>query len=148
MHHKSRRQFLTSSAALAAAPLLAGVAGNAIAQAPGRKLGVALCGLGSLSTNQIAPALLKTRNCRLAGIVTGTPAKAEEWKKKYNLPAKSVYDYKTMNRMADNKEIWRARQEFFTGDFPCSTLVQVAGLANPEIKLEITAQAYAGSGVG
>ena len=87
------------------APLLAGVAGNAIAQAPGRKLGVALCGLGSLSTNQIAPALLKTRNCRLAGIVTGTPAKAEEWKKKYNLPAKSVYDYKTMNRMADNKEI-------------------------------------------
>ena len=59
MHHKSRRQFLTSSAALAAAPLLAGVAGNAIAQAPGRKLGVALCGLGSLSTNQIAPALLK-----------------------------------------------------------------------------------------
>ena len=76
MHHKSRRQFLTSSAALAAAPLLAGVAGNAIAQAPGRKLGVALCGLGSLSTNQIAPALFKTRNCRLAGIVTGTPSKA------------------------------------------------------------------------
>lgn len=48
--------------------------------------------------------------------------------------------------MVDNKEIWRARQEFFTGDFPCSTLVQVAGLANPEIKLEITCQAMAGSG--
>ena len=48
--------------------------------------------------------------------------------------------------MADNKDIWRARKEFFTGDFPCSTLVQVAGLANPEIKLEITAQALAGSG--
>lgn len=48
--------------------------------------------------------------------------------------------------MADNKEIWRARQEFFSGDFPCSTLVQVASLANPEIKLEITAQAMAGSG--
>ncbi|TRZ67853.1 MAG: RidA family protein, partial [Rhodocyclaceae bacterium] len=40
--------------------------------------------------------------------------------------------------MADNKEIWRARQEFFGGAFPSSTLVQVAGLANPEIKLEIT----------
>lgn len=48
--------------------------------------------------------------------------------------------------MADNKDIWRARQEFFTGDFPCSTLVQVASLANPEIKLEITCQAMAGSG--
>ncbi|MGE0315418.1 MAG: RidA family protein [Lautropia sp.] len=48
--------------------------------------------------------------------------------------------------MADNKEVWRARQEFFSGDFPCSTLVQVAALASPEIKLEITAQAMAGSG--
>lgn len=48
--------------------------------------------------------------------------------------------------MADNKEIWRARQEFFSGDFPCSTLVQVAGLAGAEIKLEITCHAVAGSG--
>lgn len=100
-----RRQFLTTSAALAAAPLLASFAGKALGQAPARKLGVALCGLGSLSTNQIAPALQKTRNCRLAGIVTGTPAKAEEWKKKYGLADKSVYDYKTMSRMADNKDI-------------------------------------------
>jgi predicted dehydrogenase len=100
-----RRQFLTTSAALAAAPLLTSFAGKALGQAPARKLGVALCGLGSLSTNQIAPALQKTRNCRLAGIVTGTPAKAEEWKKKYGLADKSVYDYKTMSRMADNKDI-------------------------------------------
>lgn len=48
--------------------------------------------------------------------------------------------------MADNKEIWRARQEFFTGDFPCSTLVQVAALGDPRIKLEITCHAVAGSG--
>jgi enamine deaminase RidA (YjgF/YER057c/UK114 family) len=48
--------------------------------------------------------------------------------------------------MADNKAIWEARREFFEGDFPCSTLVQVAGLANPEIKLEITCQAVAGCG--
>lgn len=48
--------------------------------------------------------------------------------------------------MADNKGVWEARKEFFTGDFPCSTLVQVAGLADPEIKVEITTQAYRGSG--
>lgn len=48
--------------------------------------------------------------------------------------------------MADNKEIWRARREFFEGDFPCSTLVQVAALGTPEILLEITCQAVAGSG--
>lgn len=51
-----------------------------------------------------------------------------------------------VTHMSDNKEIWRARQEFFTGDFPCSTLVQVASLANPEIRLEIQVQAMAGSG--
>lgn len=61
-----------------------------------------------------------------------------------------MHDIVTMTiyvtRMADNKEVWRARQEFFTGDFPCSTLVQVAALASAEILLEITVQAIAGSG--
>jgi 2-iminobutanoate/2-iminopropanoate deaminase len=46
----------------------------------------------------------------------------------------------------ENTEIWRARREFFEGDFPCSTLVQVAALGSPEIKVEITCQAMAGSG--
>jgi predicted dehydrogenase len=48
-----------------------------------KKLGVALCGLGSLSTYQLAPALQKTKNCRLAGIITGTPAKAVKWQAKF-----------------------------------------------------------------
>ena len=48
--------------------------------------------------------------------------------------------------IANNKAIWNARREFFTGDFPCSTLVQVAALGNPDILLEITAHAIAGSG--
>jgi glucose-fructose oxidoreductase len=71
----------------------------------GRKLGFALVGLGSLSTNQIAPALQKTKHCRLAGIVTGTPAKAEAWKAKYNIPDKSIYNYETMGRLNDNPDI-------------------------------------------
>ncbi|HTU67288.1 MAG TPA: Gfo/Idh/MocA family oxidoreductase [Steroidobacteraceae bacterium] len=102
MTTNSRRQFLATTAAVAATPLLTDLVQ---AQTPGRKLGVALVGLGSLATNQIAPALQKTRNCRLAGIVTGTPSKAEEWKKKYNLPANSVYTYDTMHEMAKNKDI-------------------------------------------
>jgi len=48
--------------------------------------------------------------------------------------------------MAVNKDVWRARQEFFTGHFPCSALVQVAALATPEILVEIQLQAHAGSG--
>ena len=70
-----------------------------------KQLGVAIVGLGSLSTNQIAPALGKTTNCRLAAIVTGTPAKAEKWKAQYNIPDHSIYDYSTMHRMADNPDI-------------------------------------------
>ncbi|HET7809236.1 MAG TPA: Gfo/Idh/MocA family oxidoreductase [Steroidobacteraceae bacterium] len=100
-----RRQFLASSAALAAAPLFTGAASSAFGESPQKKLGVALVGLGRLSTYQIAPALQKTRNCRLAAIVTGTPSKAAEWKAKYNIPDKNIYDYKSMDRMKNNKDI-------------------------------------------
>lgn len=72
---------------------------------PSRKLGIALVGLGSYSKNQLAPALQQTQNCRLAGIATGTPAKADEWMKKYDIPKANVYDYKTFDRIADNKDI-------------------------------------------
>jgi hypothetical protein len=42
----------------------------------GKKLGVALVGLGKYSEGELAPALEETKLCRLAGIVTGTPEKA------------------------------------------------------------------------
>ena len=68
-------------------------------------LGVALVGLGSLSTHQLAPALRKTTRCHLAGIVTGTPAKAARWKAEHGLPDRGIYDYATMERMADDPSI-------------------------------------------
>lgn len=43
--------------------------------------------------------------------------------------------------VSENKEIWKARREFFTGDFPACALIEVKGLANPKIKLEIQGQA-------
>jgi glucose-fructose oxidoreductase len=69
------------------------------------KLGVALVGLGYYSTDLLAPALQMTKNCYLAGIVTGTPAKAETWKKKYNLPDKNIYSYQTFDQIANNPDI-------------------------------------------
>ena len=103
---QTRRQFIrTTSAAAAAAPLLAAVSSRAAAAEPGRKIGFALCGLGSLSTGQLAPALQKTQHCRLAGIITGTPSKAASWKAKYNIPDKNIYNYETMARMGDNPDI-------------------------------------------
>src|SRR6476620_3070662 len=44
----------------------------------------------------------------------------------------------------NNTEVWRARREFFTGDFPASTLVEVRSLANPEVLVEIETVAYLG----
>lgn len=43
-----------------------------------------------------------------------------------------------------NKEVWRARREFFSGDFPASTLVEVRSLAGAETLVEIEAVAYLG----
>jgi predicted dehydrogenase len=106
MNDVSRRSFIAQTATLAAAaPLLASSVSDAASNAPKKKLGFALCGLGSLSTHQIAPALQKTKNCRLAGIITGTPSKAEEWSAKYNIPKKNIYNYDTMSKLADNPDI-------------------------------------------
>src|SRR5690606_21047445 len=103
MHDQQRRDFLMKTAMIAAAAPFAGA--NALAQTSNKKLGVALCGLGGLSTYQIAPALQKTKYCRLAGVVTGDPQKARQWQRKYDLPERSIYSYDTMERMADNPDI-------------------------------------------
>lgn len=98
----TRRNFLRSAAALVAGrPLLDSI----LSEPPRKPLGFALVGLGSLSTNQIAPALQKTTNCRLAGIVTGSPSKAERWRVRYAIPDRSIYDYDNMESMADNPDI-------------------------------------------
>lgn len=65
----------------------------------------ALAGLGSLSTNQIAPALQKTQHARLTGIITGTPEKAARWQEQYGIPDSNVYSYDQMARLADNPDI-------------------------------------------
>jgi predicted dehydrogenase len=69
------------------------------------KLGVALVGLGNYATGQLAPALLQTENCFLAGIVTGTPSKAESWKTKYNIPSANIYDYTSFDKIKSNPDI-------------------------------------------
>lgn len=69
------------------------------------KLGVALVGLGGYSTGQLAPSLQMTDHCYLAGIVTGTPSKAEAWKKKYDIPEGNIYNYDNFDTIADNPDI-------------------------------------------
>ena len=44
----------------------------------------------------------------------------------------------------NREEVWRARREFFSGDFPVSTLVEVSALAAPEMNVEIEAEGVLG----
>ena len=48
--------------------------------------------------------------------------------------------------ITQREKVWRARREVFSGDFPASTLVQVAALAEPALKVEIEAIAHIGAG--
>ncbi|WP_342644735.1 Gfo/Idh/MocA family oxidoreductase [Mucilaginibacter sp. CSA2-8R] len=111
MQDLSRRIFLeklglgAGTAVLASAlpyPLLA-----ATPEAPlpaDRKLNVALCGLGNYAS-ALADGLQASLYCRLAGVVTGHPEKAREWKQKYNLPDKNIYNYQNFDTIAANKDI-------------------------------------------
>lgn len=51
-----------------------------------------------------------------------------------------------VTNIKNNTRVWAARREFFTGDFPASTLVEVSALAAPEILVEIEAIAHIGKG--
>ena len=100
----SRRNFIRTGAIGAAALTLANPF-DLFAAKPGKKLGIALVGLGYYSFGQLGPALLHTKNCYLAGIVTGHPEKAAAWKKQYNIPDKNIYNYETFDEIAHNPDI-------------------------------------------
>ena len=48
----------------------------------------------------------------------------------------------------ENHDVWRSREEFFSGDFPCSTLIQVSRVGNPKaqppMRVEINCCGYLG----
>jgi predicted dehydrogenase len=69
------------------------------------KLGIALVGLGKYASGQLAPALKETKNCYLAGIVTGSSEKAEKWKTKYEIPESNIYNYENFDSIRDNPDI-------------------------------------------
>jgi len=45
----------------------------------------------------------------------------------------------------DRDGVWKARREFFTGNFPVSTLIGISQLADPRMKVEIDAIAHIGA---
>ncbi len=101
----SRRDFIKTGTLAAGALALSPALSSLAVSKPGKRLGIALVGLGYYSAGQLAPALQHTQNCYLAGIVTGTPAKAVDWAKRYNIPQKNIYNYNTFDEIALNPDI-------------------------------------------
>ena len=97
MKRRTALQLISASSLGAALPL------NAACQSLNKeKLGIALVGLGGYATRQLAPALRQTDHCYLAGIVTGTPQKAKEWKAQYDIPEEGIYNYDNFDEIAEN----------------------------------------------
>ena len=103
MSIQSRRTFLQTLSLGTGAFLMPEKTLNFLSE--GKKLGVALVGLGNYSTRQLAPALLQTNLCQLKGIVTGSPEKAEKWAKEYNIPKENIYNYANFDYIKNNKDI-------------------------------------------
>ncbi|MEO9872663.1 Gfo/Idh/MocA family protein [Ekhidna sp.] len=96
-----RRTFLGMSAAALASSAFP----NVIVPNQKKSIGVALLGLGSYSTYQLAPALQMTNYCQLSGIITGSPEKIPVWQQKYSIPDRNVYSYENMHEISKNDEI-------------------------------------------
>ena len=104
----SRRKFSTLAGSLAGGLLVSGMPlamGRSRPLREEKKLGVALVGLGSYSTYQLAPALQQTKHCYLAGIVTGTPAKEKKWMQEYGIRKEHVYNYENFDQIASDDAI-------------------------------------------
>ncbi len=103
---KTRRIFIKNTlGSIAALSIASQEFSSLMLPAKKEKLGIALVGLGYYSTDLLGPALQLTKNCSLAGIVTGTPTKAKRWQQQYNIPEKNIYDYKSFDSIANNPAI-------------------------------------------
>lgn len=103
----NRRSFLSRISAAAIATSLSTVPfisrGGTIGQQ--KKLGIALVGLGYYSVDLLMPGLEQTQYVKLAGLVTGTPEKAEKYGKKYQIPKENIYNYDNFDKIASNPAI-------------------------------------------
>ncbi len=103
----SRRGFLAGTAAAIAAGALRPIAAraDAPAPAPGKKLGFAVVGIGTLSKTEILPAIPKCQNCRLTAIVTGHPDQNRDLATRGGVDPKNIYTYDNFDDIKNNPDI-------------------------------------------
>ncbi len=72
---------------------------------PGKKLGWAIVGLGSLAINQILPAFAKCEKSKVVALVSGHPDKANKLALRYGVNPKNIYNYQNYDTIRDNPEV-------------------------------------------
>lgn len=107
--HKNytRREFLGTAMKAGSAFLVSSAIPNlAFGKTPGRKLGVAIVGLGGFASDTVAPEVAHTQNVRIAAVVTGDPVgKGREWADRYGFPKANVFDYSQMHKLASCPDV-------------------------------------------
>jgi predicted dehydrogenase len=107
----TRRGFITRVGKGVLAANLAGtLLKNADAQLkvpdpPGKKLGWAIVGLGSLAINEILPAFAKCEKSKVIAYVSGHADKANKLAQRYGVSSKNIYNYENYDSLKDNPEI-------------------------------------------
>src|ERR1700744_4519728 len=121
----SRRKFLTEvGGGIAAANLAGALASESAAgsesaaagarsvspplvvpDAPGKKTGYAVVGLGYLAIYQILPAFSKCEKSRVVALVSGHPDKANKLALRYGVSPKNIYNYQNYDSIRDNPEV-------------------------------------------
>jgi predicted dehydrogenase len=69
------------------------------------KLGIALVGLGTYSTDELGPALKETTKCYLAGVVSGDAKKREKWKTDFDLKNENILGYENFDDISQCPDI-------------------------------------------
>ena len=72
---------------------------------PGRRLGVAVVGLGHLSLEQILPGFGQAKSVRVTALVSGHRDKALAVAAQHGVPKESVYDYASFDAIRDNPSV-------------------------------------------
>lgn len=72
---------------------------------PGKKLGWAIVGLGSLAINQILPAFAKCEKSKVVAFVSGHPDKAHKLALRYGVDSKNIYNYQNYDSIKDNPDV-------------------------------------------
>ena len=101
--HFERRTFIKGLAtvmAMQTAPFI-----SKAASGKNKKLGLAIVGLGGYATSCIAPEASSCTHVKLAGVVTGSKEKGEDWTRQYQFPKDAVYGYDQIDRLAEDDRI-------------------------------------------